>query len=109
MRKGLASWTGGALTVALLSSALSGQPQAPDWQKNPNLRAQLDADMTDPPPQATPPAPGDTDWPSYNRTLDGDRFSPLAAIDVSNVGKLEEACRVRIAGAGPFSAGTILV
>jgi PQQ-dependent dehydrogenase (methanol/ethanol family) len=95
--------------MVLLSTALWSQPQAPAWQKNANLRAQFDADMTDPPPQATPPAPGDTDWPFYNRTLDGDRFSPLTGIDAGNVGQLAEACRVRIAGAGPFSAGTILV
>jgi PQQ-dependent dehydrogenase (methanol/ethanol family) len=105
----LASLVCGALAMVLVSTGLWGQPQAPDWQKNAKLRAQFDADMIDPPPQATSPVPGDTDWPSYNRTLDGDRYSPLTTIDANNVGAIEEACHVRIAGAGPFSAGTILV
>jgi len=70
---------------------------------------QLDIDVTELPPQAMPPAEGDTDWPFYNRTIDGDRFSPLSAINEYNVGDLEEVCRVRVSGAGPFSAGTILV
>jgi glucose dehydrogenase len=45
--------------------------------------------------QAPPSAPAASaasatagDWPSYNRTVDSDRFSPLAEIDTKNVGKL---------------------
>src|SRR5437016_9474542 len=48
----------------------------------------------------TPPAPlnapGSTgaagDWLSYNRTLPGDRFSPLAEINRSNVAQLRSVC-----------------
>ncbi len=29
--------------------------------------------------------PGPTDWPGYNRTLDGDRYSPLTDITTENV------------------------
>src|SRR5262245_12871664 len=32
------------------------------------------------------------DWPSYNRTLAGDRFSPLSQIDRGNVSRIEEMC-----------------
>src|SRR5262245_15813409 len=32
------------------------------------------------------------DWASYNRTLAGDRFSPLTQIDRRNVGKLHQVC-----------------
>jgi PQQ-dependent dehydrogenase (methanol/ethanol family) len=94
--------------VAALSTALSGQPAGPDWHRSDAARAQMDVDVVDLPPQVQPPAPGDTDWPSYNRTLEGERYSPLSAIDAASVGQLEEACRVRIAGPGPFSAGTLL-
>lgn len=43
------------------------------------------------------PVEGDTDWVSFNRRLDGVR-----------VGDLEQACRVRVSGAGPFASGLIL-
>ena len=33
-----------------------------------------------------------SDWPSYNRTLTSERFSPLNAINASNVGKLKVHC-----------------
>lgn len=50
---------------------------------------------------------GDTDWPSFNRRLDGVRFSELDQIDADNVGNLEEVCRVRVSAAGPFASGLI--
>ena len=34
----------------------------------------------------------DADWLTYNRTLAGDRFSPLKEIDRSNVGQLKAIC-----------------
>ena len=33
-----------------------------------------------------------TDWPSYNRTLTSDRFSPLDQINRSNVSTLKQLC-----------------
>lgn len=51
---------------------------------------------------------GDTDWVSFNRRLDGVRYSELDQINAENVGDLEEACRVRVSGAGPFASGLIL-
>ncbi len=55
------------------------------------------------------PIEGDTDWPSYNRQLDGNRFSELSEINTANAGKLTEVCRVRMGGAGPFNSGPVLV
>ena len=98
----------GALVAAGFASALSGTPGGPDWHQSDAARAEMDVDIVDLPPQVTPPGPGDTDWPWYNRTPDGKRFSPLTLIDESNVGELREVCRVRVSGPGPFSAGTIL-
>lgn len=51
---------------------------------------------------------GDTDWISFNRRLNGVRYSELDQINARNVGELEEACRVRVSGAGPFASGLIL-
>jgi glucose dehydrogenase len=39
-------------------------------------------------PPATPPA----DWPAYNRTLAGDRYSPLEEITTENAGQLALSC-----------------
>lgn len=101
-------WGCGALGVATLTTALSGQSTNPEWTRTEAARKQMDVDVLDLAPQVAPPAPGDTDWPYYNHTIDGSRFSELTEIDEGNVGKLEEACRVRVSGPGPFSAGTLL-
>src|SRR5688500_17281793 len=49
-----------------------------------------------PPPAVTSPAPpaasSSADWPSYNRTLEGTRYSPLAQITPANASSLERAC-----------------
>ena len=34
------------------------------------------------------PAPQDTDWPGFNRTVTSDRYSPLAEITTANAGQL---------------------
>ncbi len=112
--KRMRGWAGAALGMLILpglfglSPAISGQPANPDWQKDESRRAQLDVDVMELPPQVQPPASGDSDWLQYNRSLDGNRFSELALIDAGNVGRLEEVCRVRVSGPGPFSAGTLL-
>ena len=47
-------------------------------------------------PNALAAAPGaavnDTDWTAYNRTVYGDRYSPLAMINAENAGNLEVVC-----------------
>jgi alcohol dehydrogenase (cytochrome c) len=49
------------------------------------------------------------DWPSYNRTLAGDRFSPLAEIDRSNVAQLRVACTYVLPEVSAMQAGPIVV
>jgi len=49
------------------------------------------------------------DWPSYNRTLAGDRFSPLSQIDRSNVARLEEICVYALPELTALQAGPIVV
>ena len=70
----------------------------------------IDTDLSkEQPTLALPPEGGDTDWPYYNNRIDGDRYLSLTEINRDNVAGLVEACRVHVSGAGPFSAGTILV
>jgi alcohol dehydrogenase (cytochrome c) len=53
-----------------------------------------------------PPA---TDWPSYNRTLSSDRFSPLAQINKSNVARLKQLCVFDLNVDTNFQTGPIVV
>jgi glucose dehydrogenase len=46
------------------------------------------------------------DWPMYNRDLAGTRFSPLHQIDVSNVGKLQQAWSYNLGKASGNEAGS---
>jgi alcohol dehydrogenase (cytochrome c) len=51
----------------------------------------------------------DTGWPSYNGTLNGQRYSPLDQINVENAATLGEICRVKIDDSGSFHTGLVLV
>jgi alcohol dehydrogenase (cytochrome c) len=49
------------------------------------------------------------DWPSYNRTLAGDRFSPLTEIDRSNVAAMKEICTYTLPEVAALQAGPVVV
>jgi len=49
------------------------------------------------------------DWPSYNRTLAGDRFSPLTEIDRSNVAAMKEVCTYTLPEVAALQAGPVVV
>ena len=59
--------------------------------------------------QALPPEPTGADWPSYNRTLTSDRFSPLRQINTENVGKLKVLCTYDVGQFAAFESGLIMV
>jgi alcohol dehydrogenase (cytochrome c) len=74
----------------------------------------------EPTPPAAPSAPSAAparavqdvaagDWPSYNRTLASDRFSPLDEIDRSNVAQLRVACTYTLPEVVAMQAGPIVV
>lgn len=48
-------------------------------------------------------------WEAYNKTYDGQRYSPLAEINRANVATLKETCRVQIAQRGAFQAGPVVI
>ncbi len=49
------------------------------------------------------------DWPTYNRTLAGDRFSPLDEIDRGNVAQLRVACTYVLPEVTSMQAGPIVI
>src|SRR5262245_37566245 len=58
---------------------------------------------------AAAPSVAAADWPTYNRTLAGDRFSPLAEIDRGNVAQLRVACTYVLPEVTAMQAGPIVV
>jgi alcohol dehydrogenase (cytochrome c) len=49
------------------------------------------------------------DWPAYNRTLAGDRFSPLKEINAANVTQLKLLCTYTLPEVTALQAGPIVV
>jgi alcohol dehydrogenase (cytochrome c) len=49
------------------------------------------------------------DWPAYNRTLAGDRFSPLDEIDRGNVAQLRVVCTYTLPEVAALQTGPIVV
>ncbi|MEA2723032.1 MAG: hypothetical protein QOH59_803, partial [Gemmatimonadales bacterium] len=58
-----------------------------------------------------PIGPIDTiaDWATYNRTLEGNRGSPLAEIDTSNVAQLRPVCTFDLGERAAFETGPVVV
>jgi len=51
----------------------------------------------------------DTEWPSYNNGLDSQRYSTLDQINAGNVKSLAPICSLKIADAGAFQAGPLVI
>jgi alcohol dehydrogenase (cytochrome c) len=49
------------------------------------------------------------EWPSYNNTLDSQRFSPLKDISLNNVAGLKEKCELALGDDGSFQSGIVVV
>jgi alcohol dehydrogenase (cytochrome c) len=58
---------------------------------------------------AAPVAVSPGDWPAYNRTLAGDRFSPLAEINAGNVAQLRTICTYTLPEVTSLQTGPIVV
>jgi alcohol dehydrogenase (cytochrome c) len=54
-------------------------------------------------------ADADSEWPMFNQSYDGQRYSELKQINRDNVSQLQELCRVRVGDVGGFPVGPILV
>ena len=51
----------------------------------------------------------DADWLTYNRTLPGDRFSPLKEINRSNVAQLKGICTYTLPEVSSLQTGPLVV
>ncbi len=58
---------------------------------------------------ATPAFNVGGEWGSYNKSLDGQRYSMLRQINTSNAAELAEVCRIRIEDHGSFQAGLVVI
>ena len=76
-----------------------------------SLTTEVNPDFRPATPAGVPsvPAAGDTDWPSYNRTLTSERYSPLGQIDVANAGKLKVLCSYDTGQLSSFQSGLLMV
>jgi PQQ-dependent dehydrogenase (methanol/ethanol family) len=55
------------------------------------------------------PGAASGDWPSYNRTLTSERFSPLDEINTKNVGRLKVLCSYDVGQFAAFETGLVMV
>jgi alcohol dehydrogenase (cytochrome c) len=55
------------------------------------------------------PPPLNVDWRGYNNTYDGQRYSPLTAINRKNVAQIKQACEVALGDDGAFQSGLVVV
>ncbi len=58
---------------------------------------------------AAPQGTQSADWPAYNRTLAGDRYSPLAELTTANVGQLRLHCAYTLPEVVSFQTGPLVV
>ena len=88
----------GAAVVAMPACSGSNTAKAPDTTQAPSIAAASSAPMISP-----------EDWPGYNRTLAGDRFSPLAEITRVNVTGLKSVCTYDLPEVTSLQTGPIVV
>lgn len=58
---------------------------------------------------ASTPTISPQDWPGYNRTLAGDRFSPLTEISRANITQIKPVCTYKLPEVSSFQTGPIVV
>jgi alcohol dehydrogenase (cytochrome c) len=104
------------LTLAGLAGALPAAPRAPAS----NIAAAAVAASFPQPPHTVRPASGtlpqdaqllgmaEGDWLTFNRTLAGDRFSPLAQINAGNAHQLQVKCIAQLGEMGSFETSPII-
>ncbi len=86
---------------------LSTTPGTVSTEVNPAYKG--DVAVTPSLPAETPSPNVATDWPSYNRTLNSQRYSPLSQINAKNVGKLKVLCTYDTHQYASFESGLIMV
>ena len=84
---------------------------APPGTTTTELNAAYKAQTAAPLPAAEASSPNTTsgDWPSYNRTLNSERYSQLSQINTKNAGKLKVLCTYDVDEYTAFESGLIMV
>ena len=90
--------------LALMTAPLAAQTPA----KFPQQPKTVEAAMGSTPRDADILNIADGDWLTFNRTLAGDRFSPLTQIDTGNAAKLRVACMIQLGELGSFETSPIV-
>ena len=87
-------------SALIVATACSGAKTAkgPDTTHAPSVAAATGAPLISP-----------EDWPGYNRTLAGDRFSPLAEISRTNVTQMKSICSYNLPEVSSLQTGPIVV
>jgi alcohol dehydrogenase (cytochrome c) len=100
--RGRAGLAGSVICVQLLAACGAADQGAP-----PTPSAAPSAVTAAAAPQDSSVRP--EDWPTYNRTPAGDRFSPLAEIDRGNVAQLGVLCTYTLPEVAAMQAGPIVI
>jgi alcohol dehydrogenase (cytochrome c) len=95
-----------SIPIGILIAAYFGLSTACTPAANSNISH---ATPTVTPARAQTEAVADGDWAGYNRTLTGERYSPLDQITTANVATLKQACTFDLGEAGNFQSGIITV
>jgi alcohol dehydrogenase (cytochrome c) len=90
---------------ALLSAALAAACNAPAANSNSNVAANTSTNQNS---ENKISDVADGDWPGYNRTLDGQRYSPLNQINTGNVASLKQVCTYDLGEASNFQSGIVV-
>jgi alcohol dehydrogenase (cytochrome c) len=94
----LARWFAVVLLIApQVAAAQTAREQGKTWKAQPHE------------PHLVPPADQPGNWPAYNRTLAGDRFSPLRTINRSNVARLATVCTYTLPEVTSLQTGPLVV
>lgn len=89
------------------TGAATGTP-APTAGTLPRAMMTVKTASTNVPNDAELLRPDASDWPMYNRTFDGQRFSPLNDITADNAAKLQVRCVVQVGEVGAFQVGPVV-
>jgi alcohol dehydrogenase (cytochrome c) len=87
--------------------SLGDAPSSTTTETNPAYKEPGPAAMSAAP--ASDASAGAGDWPSYNRTVSSDRYSPLTEINTKNAGQLKVLCTYDVGGYEAFESGLIMV
>ena len=74
-----------------------------------NAAYKAETAASSPAAEASSPSAAAGDWPSYNRTLNSERYSQLSQINTKNAGKLKVLCTYDVDEYTAFESGLIMV